>query len=382
MRLLLIAAVLAGIAAGQGRRPDFRDWPFVTYTGCLDPAKIHTIEAYYQCEDAYSDRIIKQFQAKTKPGSRLIFSCNFEFSHGLAVRGFSIESMKVWVDTMHDLGVERVDMNPTPGVWLKHDQASIAKYDQVIAYIHGKGMQISFNPTTFPGEGVRGFDQWKKVATDMYAELARRYHPEIFSVMHEPFTFQFRIGTAPTPAQWRDFVETTIAVVKKESPETKCVTSFQIHEMDVLEELLKIPSLDGIGLDIYHQFDDFKTSDKMAKVANDAGKFAYIAESWRPMIKMHEGKPWWGDDFGVADPYLGKLDGKWMKAMTLYALSRHMPAVTFFWTFPLFTYDAENPDPVTNSKGYYPHAEKALLSGERTATYQALKSLIAEYGKP
>jgi hypothetical protein len=380
--LFIVIAGLLGVAIAQqpqGQKPPFK-WPFVIYQGCMDGARIHTVEAYYQCQDAYLDRLIAEFEPQTKPGPQLIFSCNFQFAHGRTISKISLETMKAWVDIMHDLGMERVDINPTPTVWIQHDRDSIAKYDNILAYIHQKGMQIAFNPTTFAGEGVNSYEDWKRVACEMYAELARRYHPEIFSVMHEPFTFVWRIGKAPSPAEWRDFTEATVHVIKKESPETKCVTSFLPHEMEVFQTLLKVPSLDGIGFNIFHQYDDFKTFDKMIQMTKNAGKFAYMAETQRTTVALIDGKPEYGDDYGVGNSYLGQMDGKWMKAMTLYALSRRLDGMTIFWSFPLFTYDDEHPNAVNAQ--YYLNSEKAMLRGQRTAAYAAFRSLIAKYGKP
>lgn len=386
MRHLAIAILgLLGMAAAQQQpRRTFGEalphsMPKVMYQGCTDPAKIHSKEQFYRCEDAYLDGLIAKWQDQAKPGPKLVFSGNAQVLHAMAIARYPVETLKIFVTAMKESGAGRIDINPSPLAWIKPLPDTIAKYDAAIAEIRRQGMQISFNPTTFPGfDPPANYQGWQKESARMYAELARRYKPEVFSVMHEPWSMDRRLGEHVTPQQWREFVDAAVRLVKKESPNTKCVASF-LPEPDVEQEVVKSPALDGVGLDIYHQFDEFQTFDRMIKMAKDAGKYVYIAETGRPMITFRDGILDFDAVLSIPDPLLQKLEPKWMKALTLYAITRGLEGVTEFWTAPFFAYDANTEDP--RSKEYTEVVEKGMLSGARTPTFYAFQALAAKYGK-
>jgi len=382
-RLLIATCALLGVAAAQnpansvGLSPVHK-WPMIKYKGCMDYTKIHSQEEFYQCEDKYLDGLIAQWKGQVKPGARLILSGNAQFLHGRGIARYSTETLIAFVREVAKSGAGRIDINPSTITWVKPIPESIAKYDAAIAEIRRLGMQISFNPTTFPGfDPPAKYADWQKISAKMFAELARRYKPEVFSVMHEPWSMDHRLGAHVTPEQWRGFIADSVRIVKEQSPSTKCVASFLPHEVDVLEAALKVKSLDGIGLDIYQEYDDFKTFDRMIKMAHDAGKFAYIAETGRPMITFRSGSLDFDPVASVADPQLGKLDPKWMQAMCLYAASRGLEAMTEFWTATFFSYSSPNGDPLTPQ--FNANVEKAMLAGEHTVAFTAFQELSKKY---
>jgi hypothetical protein len=385
--VLILAFAVAGVAAAQQGRtsratglPPIHSYPWIKYKGCFDYNKIHSKEEFYRCEDAYIDSLIANWGKQVKPGQKLIFMGQaIPFLHGAVIGRFPVETLIKYLDAMQEAGSTVVDINPSPQVWLKPIPESIAKYDAALARARKLGMQISFNPTTFPGwDPLVDYNGYFKEAMIFYAELARRYKPDIFSVMHEPISMDHRLGGHVTPKQWAEFTAATCSLVKRESPDTKCVTSYLPCDIEVLEEVVKVPVLDGIGLDIYQEFDDFQTFDKMIAMAKANGKFAYIAETWRPMIIFRDGVLDNDPAASVPDLLLSKLDGKWFKAMTYYALTRGLEAMNVWWTSGFFAYDGS---PSGTSPEFGAAGEKALLRGERTATFSAFKALAAQFGK-
>ena len=301
-------------------------------------------------------------------------------SHAASIAREPVETLILYIDAMHEAGAGRIDINPSPSVWTKPVPEAIAKYDAAIAHARKLGMQVSFNPTTFPGLDPKvNYAEWRRLAPQMYAELARRYKPDIFSVMHEPWSMDRRLGEHVRPQQWLEFVNATVRAVKEQSPNTRCVASFLPHEVDVLQEVVKSPVLDGIGLDIYHEFDDFQTFDKMIAMAKEAGKFVYLAETYRTLVTFRDGT----EDFDPLntppDEQLKTLDAKWIKALTLYAVTRKLEAITLFWTSSLFSYN--NGAPASTAMEFAVTAEKALQHGGRTTTFEAYRAMAAKYGK-
>lgn len=386
--IVIVSLGFWGVAAAQQvrgmRAPEMaHKWPLVKYKGCLDYTKIHTREEYFQCESTYIDSLIAKWQDQAKPGQKLIFSGNETraFLHAASIGREPVDTLIEYVDAMHEAGAGRININPSPSVWTKPVPESIAKYDAAIAHARKLGMQISFNPTTFPGLDPRvNYAEWRRVAPRMYADLARRYKPDVFSVMHEPWSMDRRLGEHVTPEQWREFVDSTVREVKRESPNTKCVASFLPYETDVLEAVLKVPALDGIGLDVYHEFDDFKSFDTMIGMAREAGKFAYLAETFRTLVTFRNGTEDFDPLTTAPDAQMKDLDAKWLKALTLYAVTRRLEAITMFWTTCLFSYTDWSPASTTSQ--FVTASERALDRGARTATFESYKALAAKYGKP
>lgn len=390
--LLIAVCAIAGVAVAQQpaqqAQPKGRfaatgpvhKWPMVKYQRCLDYNNIHTKDEFFACENSYLDGLIAQWKDQVKPGTKLVLSGQAQFLHGLGIARYSNETLIAYVRQMHEAHAGRIDMNPSPKAWLEPLPDTIAKYDVAIAEIKRLGMQIAFNPTTFPNfDPPAKYADWQQQSAKMYAEMARRYKPDVFSVMHEPWSMNLRLHEHVTPQQWRENVEANVRIVKRESPKSKCVASFLPNELDVLEEVLKVKELDGIGLDIYHEYDDFATFDKMIRMAHDAGKFAYVAETGRTMITFRMNTMDYDAVDSIADAQLGKLDPKWMEMMCLYAATRGLTAVTEFWTSPFFSYgDGSSMDPTTPQ--YAAAVEKAMLQGVHTPAFDAFKALAIKYG--
>ena len=82
---------------------------------------------------------------------------------------YTIENLKAYVDGLKAAGVNRIDINPRLGHWL--DTASpqnapvVAKYDALIAYIRGYGLQVALNPAYSPGDPTfQSFEAWQAAA--------------------------------------------------------------------------------------------------------------------------------------------------------------------------------------------------------------------------
>ena len=79
---------------------------------------------------------------------------------------------------------------------------------------------------------------------------------------------------------------------------------------------------------------------------------------------------------------------QWMKAVSLYAATQGLDAVTFFYSVTFFTHTDSSPaDKATaayynkgNMAIYYEQVRQALMKGQRTDTFRTYQSLAKEFG--
>ena len=215
----------------------------------------------------------------------------------------------------------------------------------------------------------------------MYAELARRYQPDIFVVVHEPSTMASRMGEQVSPRDWRNFASRAAKIVKENSPNTRCGAGGLSWEKKYFQAFLELKEIDVMTIDIYN-LRGLKTYNKMIRQARKRGKPVYIEETWRPPYYVKQA----GMTLdavsmkGIGSTRYAGLDIKWLETITAYASTWDLEAVTPFWTQTFFKYadgDADALDPE-----YMRQVVDAIDHGKRTETFYAYKKLITQWGKP
>ena len=166
-----------------------------------------------------------------------------------------------------------------------------------MARIRELGMTLAINPeVNHRHDPSETFDTWKAAALKVYPEIAHRYRPEMFAVIHEPTTMTSRlmprivpretkdyvqaVTEAIGPQKWAEFAAAAVGRIKAASPKTRCAAGVLYYERPFLREFLTIKRLDAISLDIYG-LSRLRTYDQMIEAARRAGKTVYIEESWR-----------------------------------------------------------------------------------------------------
>jgi hypothetical protein len=333
-----------------------------------------------------------------KPRHPLVFSVNLFFAHGGVVTRFPLETMLKCVDAFHEAGARRVDINPAIDPWRNNDTESIKKYDAVIAHIRRLGMQLAINPeVNHRHDKSETFATWKAAALKAYGEMARRYKPDVFAVIHEPTTMTARIlpglvshetrgyvqsmTQAVDPPAWANFVKDAVDAVKSASPKTRCAAGVLYFERPFFKAFVGLKNLDAISLDIY-SLNGIRVYDAMIEAALRQGKTVYIEESWR---ETHT-DPMWAKFTNITPRPGGsaafqKIDSKWLETLSQYASARGLEAITACGVTSmqcLFYYAADshggNLDPM-----YVQRVIEAIKRGERTKTFATLKHLTAQY---
>jgi len=312
---------------------------------------------------------------------KLKFRANLFFAHEVCIKNMPISTLKKYVDALNEAGVHGVDINMGLSPWIDRYQPSIDKYDKLIEYIRSRNMRLAINPAYWAAHKVRDFKEWTENTLIAWEEIARRYNPDQFVLVHEPSTQEMRMGFSVHPGKWVEFVKGTARVVKRVSPQSRLGAGVLAKEEAYFKKFIQMPELDTISFDIYN-LRDLKTINSMVKKARNTGKIVYIEETWRTPYWIPRGSTSVNlDDVistGIGLERFQELDAKWLETITLYASVMQMETVTPFWTQTFFKYVREGGHALKGD--YNLQVLSAIERGDRTATFEVFKELIQRYG--
>lgn len=351
---------------------------------CAQEVRAFTQRQYLILMDKALDEIIKK--CRKQPQKKLNFSANLFFAHEVCIKNMPLETLKKYVDALKEAGVHRIDINMGLFPWLDNHQETIKKYDALIHHIRQAKLQLAINPQySTMYHQFRKFDDWKTAALKVYPDIAQRYQPEIFIVVHEPTVMNDRMGVNVPPKEWQDFTQQAAIAVKKVSPGSRCGAGIVVAlqpEWRYFDVFLALEELDIITFDIY-AIKGLDAANKMIVQAKRQGKGVYIEETWRPAYYVpHEGKADTLDSIsakGIGNVAFQALDTKWLEAMALYAGTWGLEAVTPFWTQTFFKYVKEDGNAL--DPNYNREVIEAINKGKRTKTFEAFKKIIQQRGK-
>jgi len=263
----LTVLIMAGLLAGA-----CTTWAQAAQDLTLDAYKKHLGHAL----DEVSKRTLEQARRPIE------FGLNLFIAHEAWIGGMTQEALIRAVDAFKEAGVDRIELNPGQYPWLDRDQATIAKYDAAIERIKQHGLKLILNPQySTVKHKVDSFAEWRSRAVTLYAELARRYRPHTFVVLHEPSTMAARMAQKVKVSDWVDFVRETSRAVKENSPRTRIGAGGLPSERPYFDAFVRLPEVEVLTLDIYG-VRDLKVYNQMIRASQAAGKPVYIEETWRP----------------------------------------------------------------------------------------------------
>ena len=294
----------------------------------------------------------------------LTFGANLVFAHGALIKRFPLDILLSYADALKEAGAGRIEIYASPATWADGDGETIAKYDALVDHIRKIGLVVAISPEFNYGERrIRQFSDWQEYAVPAYREMARRYRPEIFVVVHELTTMADRMEIMTMPDEWRGFAE---EAVKEASPGTRTAAGGQYYELPYYNELLGIAGLD-ITIALCQNNGLPKSPPTSAK--------GTAPESITPA--MHKETCPASKGIGLRD--FEAIDGRWLEALTLYANAWGLDGITPFWTTTFFTYVESNGDGLSDE--YNSRVEEAIRRQGRTDTFRAFQALSERYGK-
>jgi uncharacterized protein (TIGR03437 family) len=345
---------------------------------------------------------IANLNASTGPAAHpIVISGNLIFADGKVLAQASLTPLLNFVDGLKAAGAQRVDLNP--GVTSVSDPTTQALLDGVVARIRQLGMQLAINPEITPGELGQHptFDSFQTAALQTYPQLAARYHPENFVILHEPTTAAASLALAATTVeQWHDFITAAAPLIKAASPHTRLgagafqngvLPSLSAQENAFFQDAATIPALDFLTMDVYND-DTFPVYQQWIALARANGKGIYIEETGEPKYlpvplpsTLFNGNGYLTESLddisviGAADADFAPLDASWLQAMANFASANGLEALTTFETEPFFALGTAGHDKETDP-GYVSAVSVALAQGQLTSTGTADAAIASQYG--
>jgi Tol biopolymer transport system component len=349
----------------------------LTYTSAVFA---QTRDEYISTYNSALDAVIVSTTAAPKQ-RRLHFSANLYFAHEVAIAGTPLSTLLKKVDAFHEAGLDRVDIQMSLFPFLNNNAAVIAKYDAVVTRIRAHGMKLHVNPAvSLVYHPMTDLAQYKTAALQVFPQIAARYKPDTFIILHEPTTQAGRMtgGATYTPDEYKDFVKTVGEAVKAASPKTRCGAGGLWFEAAHIDAFISLAVIEVITVDIY-DLNHFPQIDAIISKSRQAGKATYIEETWRPPFADASSTSL--DDYmsmSIGHDVFQPLDAKWMEALSAYAASREIEAITFFWSQTFFKYVPVTEEGNALKPAYNLKVMAAIEAGERTPTFDALKKIINE----
>lgn len=341
---------------------------------------------------------------KLEPDQAIIMGANLEFAQGAFIPGQRISDLLDYVDGLKAVGVQRIEINP--GYLSLQDPTVMAMYDALVQHIRQLGLQLAINVVYVAGQQatITTFQQFQTAAVPGAQQIAARYQPDNFVIVHEPDTMAARMGIQTTVADWDGFIRAVALLVKQSSPHTRlgagCYYAAVTPETQVFvdsenayfEDFATIPELDFLTMDIYND-DTFSQYQQWAQLAHSAvdpthpnGKGAYIEETWIPHY-LENGLPANWDSgnldtestIGPASSQFSGLYGPWIQALSLFASNNGLESVTVFTTPAFFAYGIAGADE-PEEPAYEAVVNSALEQGQLTTAGQTYLTTSQQLG--
>lgn len=345
---------------------------------------------------------IASLNALTGQGTHpIVMSGNLIFANGKNnVTQASIPILLDYVDGLKSAGCQRIDINP--GVTTVTNPTTGPVLDAVVAHIRELGLQLAINPEITPGELGQHptFNTFQTTALQNYAQLAARYQPDNFVILHEPTTATVSLGLASSSVQqWHAFITAAAPLIKAASPHTRLgagayqngvLPDLSAQENAFFQDAATIPALDFLTMDLYND-DTFPVYQQWIALAHSSGKGIYIEETGEPKYlpvplpsTLLNANGYLTESLdsisviGAANADFAPLDASWLQAMANFASANGMEALTTFETEPFFALGAAGHDTETDPV-YVNSVSSALSKGQLTSTGQAYQGIAAQY---
>jgi uncharacterized protein (TIGR03437 family) len=345
---------------------------------------------------------IASLNASTGPATQpIVISGNLIFADGKVLAQASLTNLLHFVDGLKAAGAQRVDLNP--GITSVTNPTTQALLDGVVSHIRQLGMQLAINPEVTPGELGQHptFEAFQTAALQNYPELAARYQPENFVIVHEPTTATASLALPTTSVQqWHDFLTAAAPLIKAASPHTRVgagayqngvLPDLSAQENAFFQDAAAIPALDFLTMDLYND-DTFPVYQQWISLAHANGKGIYIEETGEPKYlpiplpsTLFNANGYLTESLdsisviGAANADFAPLDASWQHAMANFASANGLEALTTFETEPFFALGTAGHDTETDPV-YVSAVSAALANGQLTSTGKAYAAITAQYG--
>lgn len=334
------------------------------------------------------------------PTRPVVFSANLVFAQGSVIANTPVSALLNYVDGLKQAGAQRIEFNP--GVTSLANPDVMAKYDALAAHIRELGLQLAINPEVNPGElgKTPSFQDFQNAALLAYQQLAARYQPDNFVIVHEPSTMDARLGLVTNVQAWHGFILAAAPLIRAASPHTRLgaggflngvLTFLSNQENTYWLDFVKISVLDFMTMDIYN-VDTFSQYILWAQLAQANNKGIAIEETWAPQYLPSPLPPTALNPLGYLTAPLDNLaivgpcnqdfagmDANWLQSMAMFASFYSMESVTAFTTEDFFALGSSGHDRPGDAT-YDASVVQALSQGKLTSTANAYQNWRKQLG--
>jgi uncharacterized protein (TIGR03437 family) len=328
----------------------------------------------------------------------LIFGGQNIFAYGSAVANATPQELNDYADGLKASGVQRLEFNPS--VTAINNAKAAANYDAMVRHVRQLGMQLAINPEVLVGE-FTSFQDFQTMAMQTYPQMAARFKPDNFVIVHEPTTMAARMTITTTPGDWDAFIRAVEPLIKAASPRTQVGAGDCSHcnEEAFFVDFVAIPTctaanltsgcLDFMTMDLYsNAAADFTEDAGWAQAAHAAGKGVYMEETFAPHFFSGAIPPGFQGNagglesvstIGSANAIFTGLDQDWIKAMVQFDMANGMESITPFTTQTFFLYVTSGSDKATDP-AYLKEVQVAVQQGQLTPMATAYLADMQQFG--
>jgi hypothetical protein len=231
-------------------------------------------------------------------------------------------------------------------------------YKNIMSQCRARGMKVLVEcGAIFAGTPYSPVQvNWSGYTTQTYLQgvqdqlvlISQQIKPDYLSLCNEPDTEENLTGLTITPADWSNFVSTTLSKLDRSGGMLVGAGAGTWDDPAYIDGLMNIPGLDFIDLHIY----PFGVNDAYlqraidwAQQAHAAGKRVTVSECWlykESAAEMTAGSSTLGNAELIMDrdfySFWEPLDARFMGDMMTLAQDVNMDFMSFFWTRNFYSY--------------------------------------------
>lgn len=217
------------------------------------------------------------------------------------------------------------------------------------------------------------FETFEINAIQTYAQ----YKPDYLSLIAEPGLMQQKINASYSLSQWTNLVSTMAQTAKSISPNTETwidLVPQSSFDMQLLANLVNVPQLNGIGLDLYGNVSPFSITNNAAKNIISHGKMGGLTETWA--FSLYSAP-------STDVPSNVPAEANWLSTSGIVQWAFQNNFTSIFNPFFSNMYTSTDPLPHFTAPGLKSAAEtyyNQLHSGQTTQVFQSYKNLIMTAG--
>lgn len=371
----------------------------VTIAGC-SPMAAQSVSSFISSVESDVQAAIAALPA----GKPIIFGTGDVFGYGSSVASWNPQIEIDVVDGLKALGAQRIEFNP--GVTTINNSTAVTNLDALVHRVRQLGLRLAINPEFMVGEiSVTSFSDFTNVAMQTYPQLAARYQPDNFVIVHEPTTQTARMGITGTVAEWDAFIKAVAPLIKAASPHTRVGAGdcTNCNEESYFSDFADIPTceamtessacLDFLTMDLYSAApSDFAIDVAWAAIAHTSGKGVYMEETFAPTylpagstVGQYQGSPTGAEGaaiIGSCDSVFEQMDQTWLEGIAKFDQANGMESMTDFVAQAFFLYSNAGAPPADqcNSSAFIHQVSTAVQNAQLTSTAKSYQGDAAQMG--